>query len=145
MIKKTPKETPKGVEKKTNITNLRRWWFELKQPTPEQKRAWWVRRKQGQEIMDKLLFMQWMKFYELVEKTQDTHLPVGDFILYRYMAKVCVDERFMIDWLNRHIWYAPKEDLLSIEESRSITETTVDLSSLTTLELSERIKYLLKQ
>ena len=138
---KTPIKTVK--EKKTS--NLRKWGFEIKQPTSEQKRAWWLRRKQGQEIMDKLLLMQWMKFYELVEKTQDTHLPVGDFILYRYMAKVCADDRFMIDWLNRHIGYAPKEDLFSIEETRSIKETTVDLSSLTTKELSERIQYLLKQ
>ena len=76
---------------------------------------------------------------------QNNELPIADLILYRYIAKVCADDRFMIDWLNRHIWYAPKEDLFSIEESRSITETTVDYSSLTTQEISERIKYLLKQ
>lgn len=138
-------KTPIKTAKKTNVNNLRRWWFEIKQPTPEQKKAWWERRKQGQIIMDRLLTMQSMKLCDIVIQMQNNELPIADLILYRYIAKVCADDRFMIDWLNRHIWYAPKEDLFSIEESRSITETTVDYSSLTTQEISERIKYLLKQ
>lgn len=138
-------ETPIKTVKEKKLLNLRKGGFEIKQPTPEQKKAWWERRKQAQIIMDKLLAMQSMSLVDIVLQTQNKELPIGDLILYRYMGKVVADERFMIDWLNRHIGYAKSDDSLYIEKDTSIKELSISADKLTTKELSERIKYLLKQ
>jgi len=140
----TLKKTPIKTVKEKKLLNLRKGGFEIKQPTPEQKKAWWDRRKQAQIIMDKLLVMQSMTLTEIVKQTQNKELSIGDLILYRYIGKVVADERFMIDWLNRHIGYAKGDDSLYIEKDTSIKELTVSAEMLTTKQLEERIKYLLQ-
>lgn len=139
----TLKKTPIKTVKEKKLLNLRKGGFEIKQPTPEQKKAWWERRKQAQIIMDKLLAMQSMSLVDIVKQTQNKELPIGDLILYRYMGKVVADERFMIDRLNRHIGYAKSDDSLYIEKDTSIKELSISADKLTTKQLEERIKYLL--
>ena len=138
-------KTPIKTVKEKKLLNLRKGGFEIKQPTPEQKKAWWERRKQAQIIMDKLLSMESMRLVDIVLQMHNKELPIGDLILYRYMGKVVADDKFMIDWLNRHIGYAKSDDSLYIEKDTSIKELSISADKLTTKELSERIKYLLKQ
>jgi len=81
------------------------------QPTPEQKRAGWERKRARQEIMDlmtKLRNMSVKEFDELkedVKKNPDRH-TVLETKLMQYITK----ERFTIDFLDRNVG-RPQQDI----------------------------------
>lgn len=81
------------------------------QPTPEQKRAGWERRRARQEIMDlmtKLRNMSVKEFDDLkedVKKNPDKH-TVLETKLMQYITK----ERFTIDFLDRNVG-RPQQDI----------------------------------
>ena len=81
-----------------------------RQPTPEQKRAGWERKRARQEIMDlmtKLRNMSVKEFDELkedVKKNPDRH-TVLETKLMQYITK----ERFTIDFLDRNVGRAPQD------------------------------------
>jgi hypothetical protein len=81
-----------------------------RQPTPEQKRAGWERKRARQEIMDlmtKLRNMSVKEFDELkedVKKNPDRH-TVLETKLMQYITK----ERFTIDFLDRNVGKAPQD------------------------------------
>lgn len=82
-----------------------------RQPTPEQKRAGWERKRARQEIMDlmtKLRNMSVKEFDELkedVKKNPDRH-TVLETKLMQYITK----ERFTIDFLDRNVG-RPQQDI----------------------------------
>ena len=82
-----------------------------RQPTPEQKRAGWERKRARQEIMDlmtKLRNMSVKEFDELkedVKKNPDRH-TVLETMLMQYITK----ERFTIDFLDRNVG-RPQQDI----------------------------------
>ena len=81
-----------------------------RQPTPEQKRAGWERKRARQEIMDlmtKLRNMSVKEFDELkedVKKNPDRH-TVLETKLMQYITK----ERFTIDFLDRNVGRPPQD------------------------------------
>lgn len=81
-----------------------------RQPTPEQKKAGWERKRARQEIMDlmtKLRNMSVKEFDELkedVKKNPDRH-TVLETKLMQYITK----ERFTIDFLDRNVGRAPQD------------------------------------
>ena len=81
-----------------------------RQPTPEQKRAGWERRRARQEIMDlmtKLRNMSVKEFDDLkedVKKNPDKH-TVLETKLMQYITK----ERFTVDFLDRNLGRAPQD------------------------------------
>lgn len=81
-----------------------------RQPTPEQKKAGWERRRAKQEIMDlmtKLRNMSVKEFDELkedVKKNPDRH-TVLETKLMQYITK----ERFTIDFLDRNVGRPPQD------------------------------------
>ena len=82
-----------------------------RQPTPEQKRAGWERKRARQEIMDlmtKLRNMSVKEFDELkedIKKNPDKH-TVLETKLMQYITK----ERFTIDFLDRNVG-RPQQDI----------------------------------
>lgn len=99
----------KIVEKNEGIKNLTPFTSE-RQPTPEQKKAGWERRRARQEIMDlmtKLRNMSVKEFDELkedVKKNPDRH-TVLETKLMQYITK----ERFTIDFLDRNVGRPPQD------------------------------------
>lgn len=85
-----------------------------RQPTSEQKKAGWERRKQAQEMMDKVkeyMSMSQKDFAELLQdiKEHPDKYTVQDVMLYKYATKAFNGEKFMIDWMDRNIGKAPVE------------------------------------
>ena len=84
------------------------------QPTPEQKKAGWIRRQQAQEMMDKvkeymkLSHAEFSKLLKDIEKNPDKY-TVQDVLLAKYATKAFNGEKFMLDWFDRNISKAPVE------------------------------------
>ena len=91
-----------------------------RQPTPEQKRAGWERKRARQEIMDlmtKLRNMSVKEFDELkedVKKNPDRH-TVLETKLMQYITK----ERFTIDFLDRNVG-RPQQDIDVTSDGKGI-------------------------
>lgn len=84
------------------------------QPTPEQKRAGWQRRRQAQEMMDKVreyMKMPQDKFMELLNdiKSNPSKYTVEEVLLYKYATKAFNGDKFMLDWFDRNISKAPTQ------------------------------------
>lgn len=81
-----------------------------RQPSPEAKKRGWQRRREAQKILDDFMRMGDMTFQELqdllddVKKHPEKH-TVREVKLAQYMTK----EKFMTDWLDRHISKAPQD------------------------------------
>lgn len=106
-MSKTPKKTPK----KDPRANLRRWWFEKKQPTPEQKKAGRERKRQAQKIMSLVLEYQNMTTWELkeyMEKHKD-EMTVLEYTMMKYVTEGMKDKKIMLDMIDRHIAKAPTQ------------------------------------
>lgn len=103
--------TQKAVEPKKVIGKP---FTKSRQPTREQKKAGWERKKQGQEMMDKA--REYMKlsvpaFQELFEdiKKHPNKYSVQDQLIYKYVTKAFNSEKFMLDWIDRHVSKAPSQ------------------------------------
>lgn len=84
-----------------------------RQPTSEQLRAGWERKKQAKRMMDKI--MEYMKmsqkdFMDLLNdiKQNPDKYTVEDVLLYKYATKAFNGEKFMLDWFDRNISKAPQ-------------------------------------
>ena len=103
---KTPSKTPK----KDPRANLRRWWFEKEQPSPQAKSAGRDRKRQAQKIMALVLEYQ--------------NMTTGELKTYMDKHK---DKKIMLDMIDRHISKAPTQ--MELEHSwavKSIHDFTYD-------------------
>ena len=80
------------------------------QPSPEAKSAGWQRRREAQKILDEFMRMGDMTYEELQELLSDVKKNPGSHTvrevkLAQYMAK----DKFLTDWLDRHISKAPTD------------------------------------
>lgn len=93
---------------KNPIDNLKPRFTSDNQPSPEAKSKGWERRREAQKILDEFMKMGDMTFAELqelledIKKNPDKH-TVREVKLAQYMTK----EKFMTDWLDRHVSKAP--------------------------------------
>lgn len=107
MAKKNVKENVDTTKNLTPFTSDR-------QPTPEQKKAGWNRKKQAQEMMNKLqqfMKMSTKKFKDYLKdvKRHPEKYTVEDTLLYKYAMRALEGDKFMIDWFDRNISKAPQE------------------------------------
>ena len=95
------------MDKNVGIKNLTPFTSD-RQPSPEAKSKGWERRREAQKILDEFMKMGDMTFAELqelledIKKNPDKH-TVREVKLAQYMTK----EKFMTDWLDRHVSKAP--------------------------------------
>lgn len=73
--------------------------------TPEQKKAWWDRKKQAQAMMDRMLIYQNMSLEEFTKAVteQGDKIKIGELITAKRMKEVLKDKRFLLDWISKHI------------------------------------------
>lgn len=115
---------------------LKRWWWKLSkdnQPSPEAKKAGWERRKHAQQILDDILkkqdytidkflkdFMDMKekknKEWEIVKTRYEpkTSLTIQEAYNVWYVYSQIV--KWWLDWMNRHISFAPQKTELSWED-----------------------------
>lgn len=118
MTKKEKREKKRG-----GIDNLTPFTSE-NQPSPEAKSKGWQRKRQAQKMMDKLMEYQSMTIAEIkvmLEK-QGENLKVEDAVLLKYLEDMMKDGRARIDWMNRHIPYAPNKQ--ELQHSTKVTQLT---------------------
>lgn len=94
--------------------NGKRIGIEQPQPSPEAKKAGWERRRQAQEMMNKVreyMKMPQSEFMALLQdiKNNPDKYTVEDAMLYKYATKAFNGEKFMLDWFDRNISKAPSE------------------------------------
>lgn len=124
-MSKTPQKTPK----KDPRANLRRWWFEKEQPSPQAKSAGRDRKRQAQKIMALVLEYQNMTTGELktyMDKHKDK-LTVLEYTMMKYVTEGMKDKKIMLDMIDRHISKAPTQ--MELEHSwavKSIHDFTYD-------------------
>lgn len=107
--------TPTKTPKKDPRANLRRWWFEKEQPSPQAKSAGRDRKRQAQKIMALVLEYQNMTTGELktyMEKQKDK-LTVLEYTMMKYVTEGMKDKKIMLDMIDRHISKAPSQMELS--------------------------------
>lgn len=122
---KTPSKTPK----KDPRDNLRRWWFEKKQPTPEQKKAGRERKRQAQKIMSLVLEYQNMTTGELkeyMEKHKD-ELTVLEYTMMKYVTEGMKDKKIMLDMIDRHVSKAPTKQEVDLDGNLSIKSIDIKI------------------
>lgn len=109
---------------KTNdkTKNLRPQWNPYftkdNQPSWEAKSAGWDRRRESKRIMDKILEIQGLTFWELVQMMKKENLldmTAADVICLRYVSDV-VKGKHILDFLDRHISKAPQDINLGTNE-----------------------------
>jgi len=90
------------------------------QPSPESKSAGWQRRREAQKILDEFMRIGGMSMQALqdliadVKKHPDKH-TVREVKIAQYLSK----EKFVTDWLDRHISKAPQEvdmNIIGVDE-----------------------------
>lgn len=110
----TTQEAVKNVNKNVDTTkNLTPFTSEY-QPSPEAKSKGWERRRQAQRMMDKIMEYMNMTQREFMELLNDIKFnpdkhTVLDVMLYKYATKAFNGEKFMLDFINRSLSYAPQD------------------------------------
>lgn len=81
------------------------------QPTPEQKKAGRERKKQAQKIMDDIITKSNMSVPQLKEYLAKNwnKMPAHEYAMTQYVIKMMNSDRFLMDWIDRHIGKAPQE------------------------------------
>lgn len=106
-----------------DIQNDGKWsqFTSKRQPTTEQRKKWRVRRKEARRILEKLMEFQEMTLEQLeymVKTDEWKKLPIKDAMLFKYLHWIFgKNPHLIIDWLNRHISYAPSKTELKTDDS----------------------------
>lgn len=94
------------------------------QPSSSAKKRGWERRRVAQHLMDTIIKYQNMplgKFMEIVGKLDNEEsskkFKMRDILAIRYVHNSYMGDKFLLDWMNRHVPYAPQNvDLTSKDE-----------------------------
>lgn len=118
-----------NVKKNVNLKNLKSF-DKHPQPSREAKSAGWERRRQAQAFMDKVMEYQDMSAEEFEKIAKDMQqdkkgFTVRDLMAFRYASKSFNNDKFLIDWINRHISYAPQKTELTGEDGKAIAISTL--------------------
>ena len=121
---KREKKRDKRLDNLTPFTSTR-------QPDPKLKKEWRNRRREAQRIMDKLKEFGTMSLVELeayMKENQKT-MKLEDAIILKYAQDVFKDKRMAIDYLNRHVSYAPTKQELTGEDWWPIQQKIIKIWS----------------
>lgn len=103
-------ETESGIEKRKK--NLKKFGIDKPpaNPTPAQKKAGWDRKRQAQQIMDKMLEFKDMTLQEFQAFQDDIKAnPDKHTVIELKLAQYISEKKNTIDFLDRHISKAPVE------------------------------------
>lgn len=86
----------------------------INQPSGTLKSDGWKRKKYAQEFMDKVMVYQDMTIAEFEEIQNETEFnkskyTVKDLVAIKYVSKCLKGDKFMIDWIDRHVGKAVNE------------------------------------
>lgn len=97
------------------------------QPTPEQKKAGWERRREAQQITDELMKIKNLSYAELEEMKNDIKLhPENYTVMQVKLMQYMSSSKLTVDWLDRHISKAPQEILMGGDMELKITREIID-------------------
>lgn len=109
-------------------TQFKKW---QKPPaTWAQKSAGRERRRQAQQIMDKMLRYSEMTVEDLENeiKTKGKKMSVQDYLITKYVTSGTKSEKMLVDWMDRHIAKAPTQ--MEIDQNINMTAKVVSLPEL---------------
>jgi len=138
----TTKKTESGLEKKKK--NLLRFWKEkpVANPTPEQKKAGWERKRQAQKMMDMVLEYQSMTKEQLEALSNNKNLTILEILMIRYVITGMKDNKMLLDMIDRHVPKAPQK--MDIDNNISWGIATIEITGKETMkELEAKRKALL--
>lgn len=123
-MSKSSNQTKKTSEK-TSLSHPGKQFSSKYQPSWKAKSEWRERRRQAQKIMDLILKFQSMTKKEIEEyiKEGEETMDVGSIIILKYVEDLIKSPKMRIDWLNRHVSYAPQKQ--ELEHSWQMKMTTV--------------------
>lgn len=119
------------ANKNPNKTYNKTWnraGFEVKwQPSPEAKSAWWERKRQAKKILDHMMKMWDMTKEERIDyvKKNPDELKMNELINVKYMEEI-LKGKLLVDWMNRHIPYAPQKTEVTGEDWAPITIESIN-------------------
>lgn len=105
------------------------------QPSPEKKKEGWDRRKQAQAFMDLVMKYQEMKYEKFIAlgdgiETKPANYTMREVLAYRYVAQGKENDRYLIDWLDRHVSKAPQD--INIDKPANLDNVTDDIKKIAT-------------
>lgn len=120
-----------NVKKNVDTTKNLTPFTPTRQPTPEQKKAGWDRRRRANEIMNlvdkysKLSYGELKELMNNIEKNPSNY-TVDDVRILQYTIKTIKRDNMIVDFLDRHIPKAPTTLALD-EDSEPLTEVIVKI------------------
>lgn len=104
------------------LANLIPWAKDPRTISNESKKAGRDRKKQWQEMMNKILKYQNMPFSDVLDLADNMEelwkLSLLEVTMIKYIAAGFKDNKMLVDMVNRHIWYAPAK--IEIEPIRQM-------------------------
>ena len=80
------------------------------QPTPEQKKKGWERRREAQKILDEFMAKADMSYKEIKDLLDDVKIhPERHTLREVKIANYLMSSKYTIDWLDRHVSKAPQQ------------------------------------
>lgn len=114
---KAPEKTP-GKKWNLLVWNERwQWYTSENQPTPQQKKAWRDRKRQAQKMMDMIKQMWDMKLSQVKKRLEKKDsLTMLEVLMLKYIELGMKDSKMLIDFMNRHVPYAPTKTEVTGED-----------------------------
>ena len=120
------KETKSRPQNK-NLKPHKKW--EFVQPDPKLKSQWRDRRRQAQQIMDKMLKYSEMTVEQLEDeiKNKGKKMSVQDYLITKYVTSGTKSEKMLVDWMDRHIAKAPTQ--MEIDQNINMNVNLKEMSA----------------
>ena len=97
------------------------------QPTPEQKKKGWERRREAQKIMDEMLSLTSMSYKEIKDLLEDIKVhPENHTLREVKIANYLMEKKFTVDYLDRHISKAPQQIEMEGDMNLKITREIIN-------------------
>ena len=106
---KTPEKTP---EKKWNLlvwNEKGQWYTSENQPTPQQKSEWRERKREAKRLLDEMMRLWAYNIEDLKKYAKNPKLMVKDLIVAKRAINVLTKDKFLLDYLDRHVPKAPQQ------------------------------------
>ena len=113
----------KTVDTTKNLTP----WTSDRQPTSEQLKKGWERRREAQKIMDEIMKLADMPYSEIKALLEDIKLhPERHTLREVKLANYLMDRKYTTDYLDRHVPKAPQDVNLGGDLEIKITREVIN-------------------
>ena len=97
------------------------------QPTPEQKKKGWERRREAQKIMDEIMQLADMPYADIKALLEDIKIhPENHTLREVKLAQYLMDKKYTVDYLDRHISKAPQQIEMGGDMNLKITREIIN-------------------